>query len=378
MRLIKQSGSLGAACQVPALALVLVALAAHSASADEPRIPELKAKAEKGFVAQEIELAAAYFTGHGVAQDLKQAAHWYEKAAKGGNPEAQTEIGYLYQAGTGVPADAKRAYHWYLLAAASGFPDAKVNLGVCYVWGLGVPRDDAFASQLFREAAAKGNGAGANYLGNMYYTGRGMKMDRAEGERWYEKGAKLHDPVAAFNLGLLFSTIQDHPHDFPKAAGLLRDSAEAGYVPAMHSLGQLLMNHPQLAKSVGEARSHLETASTSGAWKASILLGIVERDGNGTPRDPEAAYFHFQIAIHQGGEEAKRLLFNDLRGISARLTVERRLALESQANAWYDQHHLTLAFVYKNDGNWRQFPALARTMPAEGVYAGQMVPSPPA
>jgi hypothetical protein len=346
------------------------------ASAADAKISQLETAAEKGFVPQEIELAGAYFAGHGVAQDAKMAAYWYQKAAESGDPEAQNEIGFLYQTGAGVPADSLRALHWYQLSAASGFVKAKVNLGVVYFWGVGVHKDEALAAQLFREAASKGSGTAASYLGDIYYFGYGVNRDKAAAESWYARGVKLHDPMAAYNLGSLFSGKDDHPRDLPKAATLLRESAAGGYVPAMHQLGFLLVNHPDLAKSPQEARLSLEFASNAGSWKSSVVLGLLARDGKGTGADPEAAYYHFQVAVLQGGEAAKSLLRNDLNALSAKLTNERATAITSSAGAWFQQHHLELTFIYKEGENSNRFSVSALAVADEGVHAGQLVPPP--
>ncbi|WP_353068161.1 hypothetical protein RBB75_11320 [Tunturibacter empetritectus] len=76
-----------------------------------------------------------------------------------------------------------------------------------------------------------------------------MKQDKAASESWYKTGAQLHDPVASYNLGTLFSVDADHPHDLRKAEAYLRPSAADGYIPAIHSLGLLLVNYPELATS---------------------------------------------------------------------------------------------------------------------------------
>jgi uncharacterized protein len=359
-----------------AIAITLGLCAPRQARAADESIPQLQAAADKGFVLQEIELAAAYFTGSGVAQDLRMAAHWYEKAAEGGDPEAENEIGFLYQTGLGVSVDPVRAFHWYQLSAASGFVKAKVNLGVMYVWGVGVPRNEALAKQFFLEAFQKGNGAAASYLGDMSYFGIGTKQDKSAAERWYEKGVKLRDPIAAYNLGTLYSVKDDHPRDLPKASVLLRGSAAGGYVPAMHSLGLLLVHHPELARSPQETRTLLGTASAAGSWKSSALLGVLARDGNGGLRDPEKAYYHFQVAVLQGGDEAKRLLGNDILALSASLPAERVAALSSDASSWFMQHSTALSWVNTGESS-KRFPALARTLVDEKVHAGQLVPPPP-
>jgi TPR repeat protein len=188
----------------------------------------------------------------------------------------------------------------------------------------------------------------------------------------------MHDPVAAFNLGLLYSGRDGHRRDLSKETKLLHRSANAGYVPAMYSLGMLLAKHPELSHSSQDARSLLAAAADAGSWKASVALGVLARDGNGEAADQEAAYYHFKVASLQGGEAAQRILAKDFSNLSVQLPAERQRALASNANNWFDQHHLTLVFVPKDRDNWRQFLASPLTADDEGAHGAQLTPLPSA
>ena len=343
----------------------------------DPDIPRMRIAADRGAIQEQIALGDAYFTGRGVSQDLKQAAYWYEKAAGSGDPTAQNQIGYLYQVGLGVPADAMRAVHWYQLSAAGGLTNAKVNLGVAYVWGTGVTKNPELGAQLFREAANKGSGMACTYLGDMYNYGVGASKDINIAENWYEKGIKLHNYLAAFRMGMILSQPGDHPRDIQRAHFLLRESAAAGYVPAMHSLGLFLVNHPELSTSHEEALSLLTESADAGTWKSSVVLGVLARDGKFVPQDDKAAYFHFRIAVQQGGESAQTLLDNDLQALSRKIREEDRVDMDKQASAWIQKHHIPLQIIYKGGDNLSRFPAFALSFPPDGTHAGSLVPMGP-
>jgi TPR repeat protein len=118
-------------------------------------------------------------------------------------------------------------------------------------------------------------------------------VDIPTAEKWFEAGVRMHDPIAAYNLGSLYSVDRIHPHDTRKAVALMRRSTADGYVPAMHSLALLLINHPQEEQTSDEARSLLEAASAG--VEVSIILGILARDGEYTRRQAVAdVYFHRQ------------------------------------------------------------------------------------
>jgi FimV-like protein len=58
-----------------------------------------------------------YYTGHGVSQDYLAAARWYQRAARRGHGDAQSNLAALYINGYGVPQDHMMAYAWFNQAA---------------------------------------------------------------------------------------------------------------------------------------------------------------------------------------------------------------------------------------------------------------------
>jgi uncharacterized protein len=358
-------------------ALFLCRLSAFAVAASDADLPEIRAAAQHGHVHDQIALGAAYLSGHGVQQDLKLAAYWYEKAAGLGDPLAENEIGYFYEMGIGVSPNPARSVHWYQLAASAGSLDAKVNLGIAYLWGKGVPQDHKMAEQLISEAAAKGSGIGAAYMGEMYNFGEGVAKDQAAAEHWYEKGTKLHNSLASFRLAILLSTPADHPRNIQRAATLFRESAEAGFIPARHSLGLLMLNHPELGFSSGEALMNLNQAADAGTWKSQIVLGILARDGKSVEKDDRMAYFHFRIAAQQGGKAAQALLQKDLQALDNRLRADQRAAIDQEANTWIQKHNLALEVIFKDEDHWSRFPAFALATKSSDEHAVELVPANP-
>jgi TPR repeat protein len=339
------------------------------------KISQLIAGAERGLVQQEIELAHAYFNGDGVPQDAAEAARWYERAAEAGHTGAQNEIGYFYEAGIGVPVNMERSAHWFQRSAASGSAQGSLNLGVAYLFGRGVPKDNAMGATFITEAYHRGSGFAASYLGDMYYFGIGVPQNRAAAERWYQAGLKRHDAMAAYRLGSLYSVADGHVHDYRKAAGLLRTSAEGGYVLAMHSLGFLLINYPKLEKSPHEAQPWLEKAANAGNWRSSIILGILSRDGKGISADNKAAYFHFLVAARQGGPQAQAIVANDLKIVGGKLSADDQAALASTADAWFAQHSQTLLYINRREKDRSSFHSSAVAAASPDSFVGQLAPS---
>jgi TPR repeat protein len=316
-----------------------------TAASSDKHFDELRKRAEKGYPDQQMALGEAYLTGNGVQQDLAQAAHWYEMAARRGNPQAENQIGYLYQKGIGVQVDPVRAFHWYQLASASGLVWGKVNLAVAYLHGTGVAPNTSAARHLFEESVEKGNGLAATYLGHIDYFGLDGPADKAAGEKWFVLGAKLHDPIAAYDLGLLYSECADHPRDLHRAVELFRFSAGKGYALAKHALGRLLVNQPELAESGLEARTLLEEASGAGNWKSSVVLGVLARKGMGQPADAARAYYWFTLSVLQGGEIAKQTVGGELNALQQELPEAESAKIAAEARQWFEQHPQPLMFL---------------------------------
>lgn len=338
------------------LSVIVIYLPSLHAVSSQEQVMRLTSDAERGSLSAEIELGARYMTGNGVPRDLSAAAHWYEKAAQRGEPNAQNQIGYFYQSGIGVPKDLGRAMHWYQLSAASGDPSAILNIGVLYLLGVGVKKDASYAASLFEKAVRKGNGTAAAYLGDIYYFGMLGPVDLDSAEKWFDTGSRMHDPIATYDLGSLFSVDSRHPHDPHKAVLLMRRASADGYVPAMHALALLLINHPQEEQTSGEVRSLLETAASAGEWKSSVLLGILARDGKQEPVDKRAADYHFHVALLQGGKLAQELVMHDIAKLDALLDPAQRDKLRAEAQVWYAQHSQTKKFILKDSGSQKLFP----------------------
>ena len=133
--------------------LCLVYALNFSLGAAEPAVDELKAKAIAGDIDAQVILGGKYDSGAGVKRSLKEAAKWYEMAAKAGSALGQNNLGSLYLRGEGVRQDYARAIDLFQKSAAQGQPDAMCSLGLMYDSGFGVPKDPTQANAWYRKAA---------------------------------------------------------------------------------------------------------------------------------------------------------------------------------------------------------------------------------
>lgn len=110
---------------VTLLCLALLLLAGCGGSSE---LKGLRAKAAKGDVQAQFELAQMYLYGKGAKQDHAEAIKWAEQAAAKGLPAAQRVYGVMLRDGYGVDRNIAKGREWLVKAADQGDAEAKVEL----------------------------------------------------------------------------------------------------------------------------------------------------------------------------------------------------------------------------------------------------------
>ena len=119
-----------------------------------------------------------------------------------GNVDAQRLLGVMYARGKGVAQDDKQAAAWYRKAAEQGDANAQGRLGGMYFHGRGVAQDDKQAVAWTRKAAEQGNVGAQGLLGEMYFNGRGVAQDYKLAYVWSSVSAANGHVEAATNRDL--------------------------------------------------------------------------------------------------------------------------------------------------------------------------------
>ena len=84
--------------------------------------------AKRGDADAQYYVGTAYEEGHGTQKDLKQAFHWYSKAAQQNQSEAQFKLGYFYEHGLSVKRNMNEAMRWYKLATQTSHGTVRARL----------------------------------------------------------------------------------------------------------------------------------------------------------------------------------------------------------------------------------------------------------
>jgi len=117
---------------------------------------QVSTRAVSGDADAELQMGLRYAEGDGVIKNNKEAALWFEKAARHDKAEAQYRYGLALLQGRGVVQDYKAAFHWIEQPARRGHSQAQYSLGELYRYGTGTERDLARAYLWFNLAAAQG------------------------------------------------------------------------------------------------------------------------------------------------------------------------------------------------------------------------------
>jgi TPR repeat protein len=98
-----------------------------------------------------------YELGHGKGRDPKRATKLYEKAARKGHLQAQTNLAVNYLEGIGVRQNMAEGFRWLRRAAGRGDDLAQYNLGRAYLEGDGVRKNETHAKNWLSKAAKGGH-----------------------------------------------------------------------------------------------------------------------------------------------------------------------------------------------------------------------------
>jgi localization factor PodJL len=159
--------------------------------------PALRAAALKGDATAAFEVATRFADGKGVAQDLDQAAKWFDRAAQAGVVPAIFRLGTFYEKGLSVKKDADIARRYYVQAAERGNAKAMHNLAVLDADGGGKGANYRSAAQWFRKAAERGVADSQFNLGILYARGIGVEPNLAESFKWFSLAAAQGDADSA-------------------------------------------------------------------------------------------------------------------------------------------------------------------------------------
>ena len=243
--------------------------------------------AADGYAPAQFKVGEMYYRGKGTAQNYTEAARWYRNAAEQGHVEAQSNLGFMYRNGMGVSQNYTEALKWFRKVAEQA----------------DVLKPGGWTSVMVQET-----------IGNMYYIGEGVSQNYTEAMKWYLKAAEWANPMAQWNLAIMFAKGDGVPVNNVKALMWRKFSLKQGYAQ-FDDIGskklwsvEKQMNPAQISKAEALAVETLRRLAEKGRNWAAYSLGVLYDDGDEVPKSHAEAVKWFRKAAEQGHLDAQRHL----------------------------------------------------------------------
>ncbi len=181
-------------------------------------------------------LGEMYRLGLGVHLNAATAIKFYQQVARLYDPnesrpqvlslcvDAVARLGDYYRDGaTGVlAADPMRAYQLYSLAAIHGHPGAQYGLATMYLKGLGLNRNPAQGIKWLKLSASKRYVPAQMLLGELYWNGKIVPQDKARAIMWYTLAEQTAHPDTQAKVIARLQSLVSQASASERQAGLAR------------------------------------------------------------------------------------------------------------------------------------------------------------
>ena len=188
------------------------------------------------------------------------------------------------------------------------------------------------ALSLWRPLAARGDPIAHYNLGLMYGRGEGVARDPAEAARWLRLAAEQGLAEAQAQLGLAYGRGAGVVRDPVQSARWLGLAADQGVAEAQYNLGLLYLRGDGVAKDAEAAARWMHSAAEHGDAQALSRLGTMYEYGRGVAQDDVTAYQWYSLGAIQGQTFAKER--RDI--VAKRLTPDQIAQAERRLRAWFD------------------------------------------
>lgn len=194
--------------------------------------------ANLGDPAAQTLLGEIYSRGLGVAQNLKEAAHWYKASAESGNPEGQFRYAMMLLDGKDVTPDAEKAREMMKAAAEQGLPLAEYNYAQMLIEAS--PTGGFVDAMPYFAKAADAGVPDAQYaLAQLYEYGKGVEADDIQARNWLQAAAKNGLAIAQIEYGIWLINGKGGPARPEDGFHFLKFAAERGNPIAINRIAHL-------------------------------------------------------------------------------------------------------------------------------------------
>lgn len=231
-----------------------------------------------------------------------------QRRANAGDAEAESELGDYYHDGAhGFRVNLKRAARWYLEAAKRGDARAQATIGEMYEFGEGVRQDHEEALMWIRKGTVKWPQSAVG-VAFRYERGFNAPVDLAKAIDWYRISAEAGYVIAQASLGELYES-GSGVQNLKEAVRWYREAAAQRWGPAMSALGHLYAIGKGVPQNYNEAATWYRRAIDASSGSAGQYeLGLLYEEGLGVPEDHKKA-MELYHGVAAGNADAQRRLF---------------------------------------------------------------------
>jgi uncharacterized protein len=221
--------------------------------------------------------------------------------AEKGDPASETLIAELMTRGLAVKKDMKGAAFWYAKAAKGGDPAAMFKYSLMLLEGVYVPRDSALADEYMQKAADAGNASAQFNVGQILVSQnpgvKGLRLALP----YYEKSAEQGIADAQYAVAQIYRNLDDLPKEKrDRAREWLVRAARAGFDTAQLDMGIWLINGIMGPQQLDNGFNWLRIAANRGNVAAQNRLSHAYVSALGTRPDPVEAAKWFILARRAG------------------------------------------------------------------------------
>lgn len=270
-----------------------------------PYLPELEKAYELGNSTAGLLLADASLSLANDNEQMKQARDIYQQVADKGDKEGQLKLAFMLEKGLGGNVDVLEAEKWYNEAATQGQVVAQYLLGHLYQMGtLGSEPDYTLAKKWY-SSAQNSYAPAAVALGFIYDT---VDDDYHHAFASYKLAVDQKDPIAKFDLGLIYEQGKGYPVNFDKAKVQYQEAADLGHRASMVRLANLYFNGLSGQRDEQQALEWYKKAAALGDRNALYQLGLLSETGVAMEFNFSDALRYYEQASEKGNAKASLAL----------------------------------------------------------------------
>ena len=219
-------------------------------------------------------------------QNFEAGAERLRQSAELGNALAQMYYGGALKKGIGVEQNMTAAVEWFRKSADQGCAVAFYELAVCYENGEGVERNLDEALAWYKKALEAGIEEAQSAI---------IRVEKAKAL----ESSPEAQAIALYQQAIELFERQDRDVE---CAGLLRQSAELGYVWAQLFYGRFLCKGIGTALDPTEAVEWFRKAADQDCSAAFYELGVCYENGEGVEKNLDEAVIWYRKAVDGGFE----------------------------------------------------------------------------